>query len=285
MLAPVVINGSRVSDMEARRRSVAGKQVYGREELDRNGDTSLGDVLKRLPGVTMGGRPGRGGEIRMRGLGSGYTQVLLNGERPPPGFSLDSLAPDQVERIEVMRGAIAEHSTRAIAGIINIILRDGYEQRDKQLKLTDSIEQGRHGPNVALLVPDKVGGLTYLISASLYENQRLDSSATHNRDVEPDGTVEKDQQLYEQSQQRTRGIHLTPRLSYKFAGGDTLNFQPFLMSSRCRHGQRPTGAKTASRRARITRWRPARRRSGTSARKARSRSTTARPNSLNPAIT
>ncbi|MFM2085916.1 MAG: hypothetical protein RLZZ237_785, partial [Pseudomonadota bacterium] len=229
----VTVNGSRASDMDERRQSTAGKQMYGREELDRNGDTSLGDVLKRLPGVTMGGKPGRGGEIRMRGLGSGYTQVLLNGERPPAGFSMDSLSPDQVERIEVMRGPVAEHSTRAIAGTINIILRDGYQQRDIQLKLTDSIEKGRHGPNLSLMVPGKVGGLTYLLSATVSQNRQQDINRTHNVDTDlADGVVEKDQQVQDISMRRSTSLHLTPRLSYKFDGGDTLNFQPFLMSNR-----------------------------------------------------
>lgn len=38
----------------------------------------------------------------MRGLGAGYTQILINGERAPAGFSMDSLAPDVIERIEVL---------------------------------------------------------------------------------------------------------------------------------------------------------------------------------------
>lgn len=227
----VEVQGSRASDMDQRRQSTAGMQVYGREELDRNGDTNLGDVLKRLPGITLGGRPGRGGEIRMRGLGSGYTQVLLNGERPPQGFSMDSLSPDQIERVEIMRGPVAEYSTRAIAGTINIVLRDGYQQKDSQLKLTDSIERGRHGPNVSLTVPGKVGSLTYLMSASIFENRRHDDIHTHNQDIAADGALQKDQLVDDQSDTRTRAIHLTPRLSYKFDGGDQLNFQPFLMSS------------------------------------------------------
>ncbi|WP_317204440.1 TonB-dependent receptor [Janthinobacterium sp.] len=231
-LPQVTISGGRASDMDERRQSTAGKQVYGREELDRNGDSTLGDVLKRLPGVTLGGKPGRGGEIRMRGLGSGYTQVLLNGERAPAGFSMDALSPDQVERIEVMRGPVAEHSTRAIAGTINIVLRDGYQQRDMQLKLSDTVEQGRHAPNVSLTAPGKTGALTYLLSASLFENHQRDGSATRNLDTNAVGEVEKDQALQDQSARRTRGIHLAPRLSYKFDGGDTLAFQTFLMSSR-----------------------------------------------------
>ena len=228
----VTVSGGRSSDMEERRRSVAGKQIYGREELDRNGDTNLGDVLKRLPGVTLGGRPGRGGDVRMRGMGSGYTQVLLNGERPPAGFSMESLSPDQVERIEIMRGPVAEHSTRAIAGTINIILRDGYQQKDNQLKLTDSIEQGRHAPNVSLTVPGKSGSLTWLLTGSIFENRQHDQTETYNRDTRDDGVVLKDQNVLDETIRQSRGIHLTPRLSYKFDNGDLLNFQPFLMANR-----------------------------------------------------
>jgi iron complex outermembrane receptor protein len=228
----ITINGSRVSDMEERRRSIAGKQVYGREELDRNGDTSLADVLKRLPGVTIGGRPGRGGEIRMRGLGNGYTQILVNGERPPAGFSLDQLSPDQVERVEIIRGAIAEYGTRAIAGTINIVLRDGYQQRDNQLKFTDTEEQGRHGPNISVIVPGTIGQMTYLMSATLQENHQRDQTLTHNLDLEANGVVDKDQLVDDTTTRETRSLHLTPRLTYKFDGGDTLNIQPFLMATR-----------------------------------------------------
>ena len=208
--------------------------VFGREELDRNGDSSVGEILKRLPGVTMGGRPGRGGGgVRMRGLGNGYTQMLVNGERPPAGFSLDSLSPDQVERIEIIRGPVAEHSTQAIAGTINIVLREGYQQKDIQLKLTDSIEQGRHGPNVSLTVPGKAGNLTWLLNGSLFENRQHDESSTHSVDETDAGVMQREQFVARRrAAARSRGIHLSPRLSYSFDNGDTLTFQPFLVSNR-----------------------------------------------------
>ncbi|MYN10119.1 TonB-dependent receptor plug domain-containing protein [Pseudoduganella aquatica] len=229
----VTISGGRQDDMAERRNSTAGKQVFGREELDRNGDTTLGEVLKRLPGVTLGGgRPGRGGDVRMRGLGSGYTQILLNGERAPAGFSLESLSPDQVERVEVMRGPVAENSTRAIAGTINVILRDGYQQRDIQLKLADSYERNLHTPNVSLTVPGKAGSLTYTLSASLSKNRQKDLGESVIRDTEDDGDVTKLQNVEEHSSGSSENLHLTPRLSYKFDNGDTLNFQPFIMASR-----------------------------------------------------
>jgi iron complex outermembrane receptor protein len=234
----VTINGGRPTDMEERRNSTAGKQVYGRDELDRNGDTSLSDVLKRLPGVTIGGRAGRGGDVRMRGLGSGYTQVLLNGERPPAGFSMESLSPDQVERIEVMRGPIAEHSTRAIAGTINIILRDGYLQRDTQLKVSDTFERGLHSPNISLTMPGKQGNLTYTLSGTLSQHRQRDIGYSVIEDTQDDGTVTKLQNVQDQSSGISENLHLTPRISYKFDNGDTLNFQPFLMAQRSDTGSR-----------------------------------------------
>ncbi|WP_153061481.1 TonB-dependent receptor plug domain-containing protein, partial [Escherichia coli] len=61
----------RASDESIRRAATASKIVITREEIDRFGDSTLGEVIKRLPGVTTGGRPGRGGDIRMRGMGGG----------------------------------------------------------------------------------------------------------------------------------------------------------------------------------------------------------------------
>lgn len=238
----VTVSGTRADDTGKRRMATAAKMIFGREELDRNGDSSVGEILKRLPGVTMGGPPGRGGGggVRMRGLGSGYTQMLVNGERPPAGFSLESLAPDQVERIEVMRGPVAEHSTQAIAGTINIVLREGYQQKDIQLKLSDSVEAGRHSPNVSLTMPGKQGGFNWLLTGSLSGNRQQDEGATVYTGTDLSGALVKDETIATVSERSSKGIHLMPRLSYRFDNGDTLNFQPFLMHNRSEGSSRST---------------------------------------------
>jgi outer membrane receptor for ferrienterochelin and colicin len=92
---------AKAEDHDPRRDDTAGKTVIRQDEIMKYGDTSVYDVLKRAPGVTVVDNT-----IRMRGL-AGYTQVLVNGQRPPPGFSMDALAPDQIERIEIIRAASA----------------------------------------------------------------------------------------------------------------------------------------------------------------------------------
>lgn len=65
----VEVKGS-AAKYDARRDDTASKTVVNAEEIQKYGDTSVNDVLKRLPGITVTGAAGRsGGEIRMRGLG------------------------------------------------------------------------------------------------------------------------------------------------------------------------------------------------------------------------
>ncbi|MFG6432809.1 TonB-dependent receptor plug domain-containing protein [Roseateles sp. LYH14W] len=118
-----------------RRNSTASKIVIEREDLEKYGDVALGDVLRRLPGVTLGGRPGRGGDIRMRGMGGGATQILVDDERPPPGFAVEDLPPDQIERIEIYRAPTAATGARAIAGTINIILREPLQKSNHEVRM------------------------------------------------------------------------------------------------------------------------------------------------------
>ncbi|HSB99769.1 MAG TPA: hypothetical protein VLE45_07625, partial [Burkholderiaceae bacterium] len=47
----VEVTGGRGSDTEQRRQSTVSKIVIGREEIERQGDSTLGEILKRLPGV------------------------------------------------------------------------------------------------------------------------------------------------------------------------------------------------------------------------------------------
>ena len=72
--------------------------------------------LKRLPGVSIPSGaptvicvPDRylqvAVEVAFVCAGWCYTQVLINGQPSPPGFSIDTIAPDNVERIEVIRSA------------------------------------------------------------------------------------------------------------------------------------------------------------------------------------
>ncbi|HEY5800454.1 MAG TPA: TonB-dependent receptor, partial [Burkholderiaceae bacterium] len=229
----VTVTGAR-TDTSARQLSSAAKLVFGREELDRNGDTTLGEVMRRLPGVTSGGRPGRGGGIAMRGMGGGYTQILVNGEQAPPGFNVFSLPPEQVERIEIIRGAVAEHSTQAVAGTINIVLREDIDpksaaaqtQMQRQFRIGDSIEQGRHSVNAGATLPGRIGDFTYMLNAGFSRGENIDASSSDTIGRRPDGSINQQQHFENESESRNRNANLAGRLAWRI-GTDLFAIQPF----------------------------------------------------------
>ncbi len=232
-LQRVQITGSTAADADTRQRqqSTAAKIIVGREEIERFGDSSVGDVLKRLPGVTMGGPPGRGGGgPRMRGLSGAYTQLLINGEPIPAGFSLESLTPEQVERIEILRAPTAEFGARAIAGTINIVLREALQRRLNDLRLGFSGESGRVSPGMSWTRNDRIGeqpGSAYNLSVSAFRRERRDdidlrSSLT---DV-ASGSVQQQRLETGRDRDLRSGLNITGRLQWRLGQTDSLTVQP-----------------------------------------------------------
>lgn len=221
----VEVMGSRQSDIEERRQSTAAKIIVGRDEIERFGDSTLGEMLKRLPGVTIGGNPGRGGQIRMRGLGNGYTQILLDGERVQGGLSLDSIDPEMVERIEIQRAPTAETGARAIAGTINIITREGFRKRVNELKLAAALENGIVSPSASWTRDDKWGDVVYNLTVNTWSFRRDDESIVSTQSP----TVDKIESS--ESTSRRQGLNANGRLQWTFDGGASLTLMPLLLFS------------------------------------------------------
>ncbi|MBL8312601.1 MAG: TonB-dependent receptor [Rubrivivax sp.] len=232
----VEIVGGRESDTDLRRQSTAAKIVIGREEIEKFGDATVGEVLRRLPGVTTPGAPGRGGAPRMRGLGSGFTQLLIDGQRLPPGFSLDSLTPEQIDRIEVLRAPTAETGARAIAGTINIITREGFKKRLNDWRVGTGLENGRPSLGSFWTHNDSADNLTYTLSAGLFANERKSGtrSTTEVTDV-ASGMLLEDRATDSNSLGRSVGLNLGGRLQWRLGeGGDALTLMPGMHLNRNR---------------------------------------------------
>ena len=216
------------SSYDARRDDTASKIVLNHDEIIKYGDTNVLDVLKRLPGVTVSGASGRGGEIRMRGLGSGYTQILVNGERAPAGFSMDSLAPDSIERIEVIRAATAKYSTQSIAGTINVVLKKAIVKAQRELKVGMAGGKGIINPNYNLQMSDRKGQLSYSLTVNGSHNRfnRDTPSFDEGYDLSGNTVLYRESAFHEKG--GYDGINVGPRLNWTFANGDTLTSQSFI---------------------------------------------------------
>ena len=225
-VATVEVKGSG-STYDPRRDDTASKTVINADEIRKFGDDNVYDVLKRAPGVTVTGKT-----LRMRGLGEGYTQILVNGDRPPPGFSLDNLAPDQIERIEIIRAASAEYSMQAIAGTINIVLKKITAKPQRDLRLAYANTPVNHNYSLGGTLADKTGSLSWFLNAFLYGGNMENVSTGSASLTLPSGVVAQQRTSRSEGGGGYRGAVLFPRLSWKRDNGDELNLSGAVQSNR-----------------------------------------------------
>ena len=133
----VEVTGSNIPRVDAE--SSLPLQVFTRERILASGAATVAQFLARVPANILGANdqlsigdtvhPGLA-SANLRGLGSGSTLVLVNGRRLA-NYAFDGGAADLnaiplavVARIEVLKdGASAVYGTDAIAGVVNVILR------------------------------------------------------------------------------------------------------------------------------------------------------------------
>lgn len=104
--------------------------VIHRETLERSGARDLAAALAQLPCVVLdrsGETEGDSPRLSLRGLTGGYTLVRVNGlpmKTLGPGIALDGLSLDRVERVELRMAPRAADGGEAVAGIIDVVLRE-----------------------------------------------------------------------------------------------------------------------------------------------------------------
>ncbi|MDP2829394.1 MAG: TonB-dependent receptor [Sulfuricellaceae bacterium] len=106
--------------------------VITQEDIRLAGQSSLAEILQGQPGVEMAsnGGPGSSASVYLRGANSGHTLVLVDGMRLGSATlgatALENIPPEQIERIEILRGPASHlYGSDAIGGVINIITRHG----------------------------------------------------------------------------------------------------------------------------------------------------------------
>jgi iron complex outermembrane receptor protein len=139
----VNVTGSNIKRVDTE--TAAPIETITREQINQTGFQTISEVVRSITANNNGtianewsfGFPSGGAGVSLRGLGSNNTLVLLNGRRlanyglADDGHysfvDLNQVPFDAVERIEILKdGASAIYGSDAVAGVVNVILRQQY---------------------------------------------------------------------------------------------------------------------------------------------------------------
>lgn len=121
--------------------TVYGKQInpspsmiteVSEQEIQRRGGTSVADVLRSDPGLTITSGSKAETETRIRGFQPNGVLVLVDGRPINPGYygkaDLSMISKDAIAKIKVIKGpASVAYGPNQMGGVINIITRNGFE--------------------------------------------------------------------------------------------------------------------------------------------------------------
>lgn len=197
----IEVTGSRIKKAEIEGQTPV--QVISREQIDRSGLTSIGDVLQQITGSGSslntkfnssgnfgfppdGGGVGAGANtVDLRHLGAKRVLVLVDGirwvnESSASGVGgvvdLNTIPMAIVDRIEVLEdGASSIYGSDAIAGVVNIITRRSYEGASINVSYGE-FGKGDGGTTTADLAFGGTGDrVSFFLGASFNEQKMVES--------------------------------------------------------------------------------------------------------------
>lgn len=202
--------------------------VIDRAALDRSFGKDLSQLLTEQAGLVINGatsNPGKDKSVFLRGAKNDYTVILLNGIplTDPSGvtgaFDLRLIPIDQIERIEIVKGAQSTlYGSNAVAGVINIITRQGAK---KPAQLSGNLSAGSYSSykaNAAL--SGSAEGVDYMIGFIHNETKGISEA----KDIANTHTFDKDgfnqNGVYvNMNGQVVQHLHIRPWFRYNFFKG------------------------------------------------------------------
>lgn len=172
MLDPVVVTASRTA--RTRDKTLAAITVIDRAEIDRLQPPSLQALLAGRAGIALAnnGGAGKATSVFLRGTESDHVLVLVDGIKlgsaTSGGASLQDIPPEQVERIEIVRGPFSSlYGSEALGGVIQIFTRRPQGGAMPSFTLATGSERTRRATlGVGGRVGDTAQGGWYAINAS-----------------------------------------------------------------------------------------------------------------------
>lgn len=229
-LREVVVTASGEALAE-RHAAVTQKTVIDRAEIESLGGLSIGETIRKLPGIDAGQHTGDGAPAaNARGLGRDSVQFLVDGERPSANAryaltTVGRLPSGELERIEILRGASAENGGGAPV-TVNLVMRKARPQNSTSLKAAAGVRGSEANGQFTVSRGGGDGGFSWLLPLTVNHHGMALEKTLERRNASG-GTPTLRQNERERSPYTLDEFILAPRLTWK-SGGDSLTLWPSL---------------------------------------------------------
>lgn len=199
------------------------------EDLDRFDDYSAGHAIKRMVGVTHTGPPGEVKDVRIRGFEKGFTLITIDGLPTATGkndhqLQMDRLPPDMIERIETRHVPTADQNHDAIAGTVNVVLKQIPQRLHAGVGAQLIEHGGSFGTGVSGYVGDGRGDIGWLAALSVRQRPLSKDDAETTRFA--DGSLKETKTKFEDA--TFTNVEFAPRLQWRAAPEVVVGVNGFL---------------------------------------------------------
>lgn len=206
----VIVTGSRIA-RPSNLDTSSPVQVLTSNDMAELGRLNLADALRNTTGNTAGSVvPASGGSwqsqatVNLLGVGSSRTLVLLDGRRLPgsptmggSAININQIPTAMVESVEVLKGgASAVYGSDAVAGVVNIKLKEEFEGFEISFDVTEPEDAGGEAYNfsIATGISSEKGNITFgyehLQEKPVFERDRPYTAASFS-DSDGDGAYDQ----------------------------------------------------------------------------------------------
>lgn len=202
--------------------------VISNREIENNNGKDLAQILTEQAGLVVNGaysNPGKDKSLYLRGAGTDYTVILLNGipVSDPSGtggaFDIRMFPVEQIERVEILKGAQSTlYGSDAIAGVINIITKKAV---DRPLQAYGGLSVGSYNTFKADAgINGGAEGSTYNIGFVHYKTDGLSEAldTTSGKTFDKDGMLRNSVNA-DFSTRLAKGLYVKPYFRYSYFKG------------------------------------------------------------------
>lgn len=162
--------------------------TFSNDEIQRRHVPLVSELLRSVPGasVLQTGGPGGVTGLFVRGGESNYNAVLLDGiplNEPGGTFNFNNLTTDNIERVEVVRGANSSlFGSDAMSSVVQLFTRRGRQGSQAGARGTVQLDGGSYGTvHASAATSGATGRFDYALSASRYStDNRVPNSGFDN---------------------------------------------------------------------------------------------------------